>query len=258
VCQTKNGGDWGVTHFLAGPSWQQAPSRSVTPSSCCAATARRPPPTACMAQRPECCWPPPRSYSPDLGPSQRGAKPTRLVFTPWAHHLAIDAGPTPGGRPYAVRFECPASKVTTGPDRARSPSSAAGPPRHVHRHHGAELGATLLEDAWVDADKVLLVDSNPRQLLPPPRHYADRPSGRPGAYYRDRAGHPSDCRSVRDRERARRTSRVGTRRLRAALRAAPNGLICTPRDDGARPRRGANIRQAPPHHPQRRMATHRL
>jgi len=69
-----------------------------------------------MAQRPECCWPPPRSYSPDLGPSQRGAKPTRLVFTPRVHHLTIDAGPTPGGRPYAVRFECPASKVTTGPD----------------------------------------------------------------------------------------------------------------------------------------------
>ena len=178
-----------MPHVLAGPSWQQAPSPSATPSSCCATTVRRPPPTACMAQRPECCWPPPRSYSPDLGPSQRGAKPTRLVFTPRVH-LTIDAGPTPGGRPYAVWFECPASKVTTGPDRARSPSSAAGPPRHVHRHHGAELGATLLEDAWVDANKVLLVDSNPRQLLPPPRHYTDRPSGRPGAYYRDRAGRP--------------------------------------------------------------------
>ena len=36
---------------------------------------------------------------------------------------------------------------------------------------------------------------------------------------------------------------VGTRRLRAALRAAPNGLICTPCDDGARPRKGANIRR---------------
>jgi hypothetical protein len=68
---------------------------------------------------------------------------------------------------------------------ARSPSSAAGAARHVHRHHGAELGARLLEDAWVDANQVLLVDSNPRQLLPPPRHYADHPSGRPSAYYRE-------------------------------------------------------------------------
>jgi hypothetical protein len=48
----------------------------------------------------------------------------------------------------------------------------------------------LLEDAWVDANKVLHVDSNPGQILPPPRHYADRPSGRPDAYYRDHAGHP--------------------------------------------------------------------
>jgi hypothetical protein len=37
---------------------------------------------------------------------------------------------------------------------------------------------------------------------------------------------------------------VGTARLRAALRAAPNGLICTPCGDSARPRREANIRRS--------------
>jgi len=36
---------------------------------------------------------------------------------------------------------------------------------------------------------------------------------------------------------------VGTARLRAALRAAPNRLICTPCGDGARPRIDANIRR---------------
>ena len=99
--------------------------------------------------------------------------------------------------------------------RPRSPPARTGAITIIRRRSStpcssapwAELGATLLEDAWVDANKVLLVDSNPRQLLPPPRHYADRPSGRPGAYYRDRAGHPADRWSVRNRERARRTSR---------------------------------------------------
>jgi hypothetical protein len=37
---------------------------------------------------------------------------------------------------------------------------------------------------------------------------------------------------------------VGTAQLRAAtLRAAPNGLICTPCSDGVRPRRDANSRR---------------
>src|SRR5262249_30156006 len=96
------------------------------------------------------------------GGRNEAQRPAASSSPPGSTHLTMYASPTPGGRPYAVRFECPASKVTTSPDGARSPSSAAGPPRHVHRHHGAELGATLLEDAWVDANKVLLVDSNPK------------------------------------------------------------------------------------------------
>lgn len=40
----------------------------------------------------------------------------RLVFSPQVHHVTIAVGPTPAGRPFAARFEGPASRITTAPD----------------------------------------------------------------------------------------------------------------------------------------------
>jgi hypothetical protein len=54
---------------------------------------------------------------------------------------------------------------------------------------------------------------------------------------------PGGCRSVRDRDRAHTGPRRGGYRA-AALRAAPNRLICTPYGDSAFPRRDANIKRS--------------